>query len=280
MTPQVQGVTNSTESPIQFMTIDACGRILQSDGDVMRPTGGMVQIIPAEVIQPEDLKRQREILAECLDRYPEYLIGHEVHKFIPEWKAVARGRIMKYDANEKWWIVKYDADHKTSDFDKEQILKYAINREEGESAPDGGLASMLRYQNKPDGDIDTYTYSDSDSSPDDTSLSDSGGDNPVNNPVNTSSPGSGGDSSNSNSNSNSYYEAKDKDTWTDILNGCGVEQSQQRPFLKWLKNELIYRPSTVNMTTRQPLSTGNGNLQLNGGRDVCVVMPQHRYQAE
>ena len=34
------------------------------------------------------------------------------------------------------------------------------------------------------------------------------------------------------------------------------------------------------MTTRQPLSTGNGNLQFNGGRDVCVVMPRHRYQAE
>ena len=46
------------------------------------------------------------------------------------------------------------------------------------------------------------------------------------------------------------------------------------------KAQLIYRPSTVNVTTRQPLSTGNGNLQLNGGRDVCVVMPRHRYQAE
>ena len=46
------------------------------------------------------------------------------------------------------------------------------------------------------------------------------------------------------------------------------------------KAQLIYRPRTVNVTTRQPLSTGNGNLQLNGGRDVCVVMPRHRYQAE
>jgi hypothetical protein len=119
------------------------------------------------------LKRQREVLAECLDKYPEYLIGHEVHKFVPEWNAVARGRIIKYDANETWWIVKYDADHKTSDFDKEQVLKYAINREDGESEPDGGLAAMLRYKDKPSGN---FNIRDSDGSPEDASVPGSGGD--------------------------------------------------------------------------------------------------------
>ena len=44
--PQVKGVTNTTASPITFMTMDACGRLLQSDGDEMVPTGGLVQVIP------------------------------------------------------------------------------------------------------------------------------------------------------------------------------------------------------------------------------------------
>ena len=52
-------------------------------------TGGLVQVIPAEVLKPSDLVRQREILGACLEQHHTYLIGHEVHKWIPEWDAVA-----------------------------------------------------------------------------------------------------------------------------------------------------------------------------------------------
>eukprot|EP01047_Picozoa_sp_COSAG01_P019973 COSAG01_NODE_1126_length_11588_cov_40.954652_9_plen_501_part_00 len=258
MMPQVQGVTNSTESPIQFMTIDACGRILQSDGDVMRPTGGMVQVIPAEVVQPEDLKRQREVLAECLDKYPEYLIGHEVHKFVPEWNAVARGRIIKYDANETWWIVKYDTDHKTSDFDKEQVLKYAINREDGESEPDGGLAAMLRYQDKPGGDFNIQ--SDSDGSPEDVSV-----------------PGSGGDSTNleaqtSNSNSNSYGAVDSVEWGGGSPLGCNRLDRQHRRLHELLPCEHQAGGQTV--PTQAPERTGKRQYHVGRAEQQLAACTQ------
>ena len=43
--------------------------------------------------------------------------------------------------------------------------------------------------------------------------------------------GSGG----GNTSEKMHYVTKDKDTWHDILVGCGVEQAQQQSFLKWLK---------------------------------------------
>ncbi len=45
--------------------------------------------------------RQREILGACLEQHPTYLIGHEVHKWIPEWDAVARARVIDYDTDDK-----------------------------------------------------------------------------------------------------------------------------------------------------------------------------------
>ena len=135
-------MTNTTASPITFMTMDACGRILQSDGDEMVPTGGLVQVIPAEVLKPSDLVRQREILGACLEQHPTYLIGHEVHKWIPEWDAVARARVIDYDSDDKLWGIKYDSDHKTEDLNAEEMMKWVVHRENGDSKPDGGLGSL------------------------------------------------------------------------------------------------------------------------------------------
>ena len=92
--------------------------------------------------------RQREILGACLEQHPTYLIGHEVHKWVPEWDAVARARVIDYDADDQLWGIKYDSDHKTEDLNMEEMMRWVVRREKGDSKPDGGLAAMLRYQNQ------------------------------------------------------------------------------------------------------------------------------------
>jgi hypothetical protein len=93
----IRGVSDTTGKLPTFMTMDASGRILRQDGDVLKPTGGFVHIIPEELVTPADLKRSRELLVQCLDKYPHYLIGHEAHKHFPEWNSVCRGRVTSVD---------------------------------------------------------------------------------------------------------------------------------------------------------------------------------------
>ena len=99
---------------------------MRSDGDVLRPTGGFVHIIPEELVTPADLKRSRELLVQCLDKYPHYLIGHEAHKHFPEWNCVCRGRVISVDEDHDHntlWRIRYDADGEEEDFDTQQMLR-------------------------------------------------------------------------------------------------------------------------------------------------------------
>jgi hypothetical protein len=56
----IRGVSDTTGKLPTFMTMDATGRILRSEGDVLKPTSGFVHIIPEELVTPADLKRSRE----------------------------------------------------------------------------------------------------------------------------------------------------------------------------------------------------------------------------
>ena len=102
---------------------------MRSDGDVLRPTGGFVHIIPEELVTPADLKRSRELLVQCLDKYPHYLIGHEAHKHFPEWNCVCRGRVISVDEDHDHNTLcrsRYDADGEEEDFDIPQMLRHVI----------------------------------------------------------------------------------------------------------------------------------------------------------
>jgi hypothetical protein len=67
-------------------------------GDVLRPRGDFVHIIPAGLSKPSDFARAREILEECLDAYPDFLVGHTAHKLYDEWNGkCARGRVTAID---------------------------------------------------------------------------------------------------------------------------------------------------------------------------------------
>eukprot|EP01047_Picozoa_sp_COSAG01_P080604 COSAG01_NODE_15741_length_1304_cov_5.104564_1_plen_218_part_00 len=79
-------------------------------------------IIPEELVTAADLRRQREILGSCLDGFPEYLVGHEAHRRFTQWEnAICRGRVVSYDADAEYWQIKYDADNRTEDYDKQDI---------------------------------------------------------------------------------------------------------------------------------------------------------------
>eukprot|EP01047_Picozoa_sp_COSAG01_P078129 COSAG01_NODE_14316_length_1469_cov_5.368613_2_plen_362_part_01 len=123
------------------------GRILRNEGDVLRPTGGFVHIIPAGLSKPSDFARAREILEECLDAYPDFLIGHAAHKPFKEWNdKCARGRVTGIDkdhAGNTLWQIRYEADGKEEDYDKSDMIQYVIRREFGVSDPDGGRTHQL-----------------------------------------------------------------------------------------------------------------------------------------
>eukprot|EP01047_Picozoa_sp_COSAG01_P053989 COSAG01_NODE_5847_length_3998_cov_19.111824_6_plen_140_part_01 len=94
----------------------------------------------------------------------------------------------------KLWGIKYDSDNKTEDLNAEEMMKWVVHREKGDSKPDGGLAAMLRYENQSQSDRILDITSDDDSSDadaddDNDSLTSSGGGNT----------------------SKTYYKTKDKD---------------------------------------------------------------------
>ena len=125
-------------------------RLLLSNGDEMVPTGGLVQVIPAEALKPSsDQVRQREILGACLEQHPTYLIGHDLHKWVPEWDAVARARVIDYDVDDKLWGLKYDSDHKTEDLNAEEMLKWVVHNVKKVIQ---NQTAMLRYQNQSQSD--------------------------------------------------------------------------------------------------------------------------------
>ena len=72
--------------------------------------------------KPSDFARAREILEECLDAYPDFLIGHAAHKPFKEWNdKCARGRVTGIDkdhAGNTLWQIRYEADGKEEDYDK------------------------------------------------------------------------------------------------------------------------------------------------------------------
>ena len=70
--PDIRGISDSTGTLPTFLTMEPEGRILRNEGDVLRPTGGFVHIIPAGLSKPSDFARAREILEECLDAYPDF----------------------------------------------------------------------------------------------------------------------------------------------------------------------------------------------------------------
>ena len=127
-----------------FVTVDGCGRILHSDGSSMVPTGGFVHIIPEELVTPKDLLRQRQILGACVKQFPEYLIGHEAHRYFKEWDVVCKGRVVGYDRDANYWQIKYIADDEMEDYDEQQMLDFVVNRVDGAGPPDGGTAARLR----------------------------------------------------------------------------------------------------------------------------------------
>ena len=59
------------------------------------------------------------------------ILGHEVHRHFPEWKAVCRGRGTEVDEDHSGntlWRVRYEADGMEEDLDKQQMEQYVINR--------------------------------------------------------------------------------------------------------------------------------------------------------
>ena len=62
---------------------------------------------------------------------------------------MARGTITAYDTDyPKAWTVTYEADGVSEEFDAQDVKKYAIERIDGESAPDGGQSLLEKYRNK------------------------------------------------------------------------------------------------------------------------------------
>ena len=47
--PDIRGISDSTGTLPTFLTMEPEGRILRNEGDVLRPTGGFVHIIPAAI---------------------------------------------------------------------------------------------------------------------------------------------------------------------------------------------------------------------------------------
>ena len=62
--------------------------------------------------------RAREIIQECLDAYPDFLIGHAAHTPFKEWNnKCARGRVVGIDKDHSGntlWQIRYEADDKAS----------------------------------------------------------------------------------------------------------------------------------------------------------------------
>jgi hypothetical protein len=105
------------------------------------------------------------------------------------------------------------------------MLKYVIRREHGTSEPDGGEHAKLRYAAKRaemenfEGES-TSESEESDQEPDQSS--------------GKSSSRSGGGAKEPGVTKATFYVTRDNDRWPDVLMGCGVQQDQQRLFLKWL----------------------------------------------
>ena len=147
---ELRDITGPGDALPVAMTVDALGNVFAPDDNyVLQPTGGLVHIIDAAAVTPADRARQRQLLTELTKTRPQWLVGAEVHKRFEEWDGVARGTITAYDTDyPKAWTVTYEADGVSEEFDAQDVKKYAIERIDGESAPDGGQSLLEKYRNK------------------------------------------------------------------------------------------------------------------------------------
>jgi hypothetical protein len=242
--PDIRGISDSTGTLPTFLTMEPEGRILRNEGDVLRPTGGFVHIIPAGLSKPSDFARAREILEECLDAYPDFLIGHAAHKPFTEWNnKCARGRVTGIDkdhAGNTLWQIRYEADGKEEDYDKSDMIQYVIRREFGVSDPDGGISAMLQARARaretcavpgPEPESSNSRRESIFSESDDTSASkQSGGENTSGKSTSKSTTKISTVQPNQD-----VYETSLDDSWATVRKNCGVTIDQQRDFLRWLR---------------------------------------------
>ena len=52
------------------------------------------------------------------------LVGRHAHKFFPEWNGICLAHVISYDAKNKLWLVKYEADNETEEFDHNDMVNY------------------------------------------------------------------------------------------------------------------------------------------------------------
>ena len=203
--PTVKSIIATTDERLPTMlTMDATGRILEQQGNILRPTDGFCMIVPAAEVTLEMKDKQITYHKEAVTARPKWFIGWPVHKRFEEWKGVCRGYVKSYDNDEKYWKVLWEPDQKYTEFDVDDMYNYAIDLIDGKSEADGGHALMLRARQK--------------------SIW-GGGENqpvPAASEIATADP--------------NWHSTNALQSWTAICAECKVPSNQQREYLMWIRD--------------------------------------------
>ena len=229
------GITTHGDVPsATYLQIDASGTILEQDGDMLVPTGGFVHIIPAEKVTQLDIDRRKELWTHSLTQHPTWLIGRQAHKYIKEWRGVARGMITSYDPDEKYWSVLYDADDGVEEYDANDMQNWVIDNIDGKSAEDGGASIRIAAHSRAAAekafiDHDVVHQSAGDR-----------GEQLEHEPISMSERNGDGVQTHSDSDEEEdvkYYTTQENEKWSSVRTqvGIGSSQADQREYLGWLR---------------------------------------------
>ena len=251
--PVVESSTTHGSGPLPtFLTTDASGRIMEPRDGLLHPTSSWINITPRDVADGKHAKEERDLLYDALTRNPQWLVGRHAHKFFPEWNGICLAHVISYDAKNKLWLVKYEADNETEEFDHNDMVNYVIDRVCGTAPPDGGAALKRNAEASRNGNpLSTWGgegHDDIEPEPE-----------PV--PAVTQYTDSAVD----------WHSTVDNESWNEILEQCKVPSKLVRVYLYWCKNKFKignnkeFRHDPEALFFPSPMGARNRNPKFNAG---------------